>query len=91
MSKTIADLSCDLHEVQQYVREHRIWFKVNDAHGLTKAELAAIATNLAESEKQVLAGAVSLHAAQSILLNASARWLAKEDAGQDPSQEEVAH
>ena len=92
MSKTLAEVNCDLNELAQYVREHLLWYQqAQNIPGLSKGEIATIEVHFAAAERKILGAAVELHVATGILLNASVRWLAKEESGQDPSKEEVAH
>lgn len=89
--KSIPDLVADLTDLGVDVRAHRDAMCQGQMSGVAEPERAELGKLLGAAEDAVLQASVFLHKATGILLNASARWLAKEQQGQDPSQEEVPH
>ena len=89
MIRTVPELIHELTELQQDVREHRLCFTEGRITGLQGDEPEDMKRLLLVAEKAVMAAALELHGAQGILMTASVRWMAREEAGQDPSQEET--
>ncbi len=90
MSKSIPEL---LHEASCMSQDLR---ELAAAHmddiimpGYTEEERKDVVTRMVSAEGLLLEIAVELHAVTGVMLTASVRWLAKEQAGQDPTVEET--
>ncbi len=89
-TRSIPELLADLTELGMDVRSHRT-MSGEPMVGLTEAERVTLDQRLAELEDAILQASVATNKAVALLLNASVRWRAKEEAGQDPTQEETSH